>query len=127
MMNTKSLIYVVAMILLVGLSTCNKAEDFEDDVFMVTYLRPSDGCPAGPLIQFQQKDVPRFKHFLAAGHADNYTGNGSPVSAINLNSIYDSGQSLAIKIRQPIGEEHPFCTANLMWYSSIYVLEVVKK
>ncbi|MFC3196339.1 hypothetical protein ACFOET_01810 [Parapedobacter deserti] len=123
----KTTVFVFAWLLLFVLASCEKRDQqFEEDVFRVTYLRPSDGCPSGPLIQFREKDAERLKHFLPKGHPEEHAHYG-PISATNLDNTYNAGQSLVIKIRQPIGNEYPFCTANIPWYTSVYVLEVQTK
>ncbi|WP_257666083.1 hypothetical protein [Parapedobacter tibetensis] len=91
----KLLSFIFVATLLFTLPSCEKKDSvFKENAFRVTFLRESDGCPAGPLVQFKAKDIGRLKQFLPGGYTENYTGSGI-ISAINLGSTYDPGKPLS--------------------------------
>ncbi|WP_257667312.1 hypothetical protein [Parapedobacter tibetensis] len=114
----RKLLFAIISILFVGLQSCEKSDNFEEDVFRVTFLRKGDGCPAGPLVQFEKKDIHRLTRFLP----DGYSGNGL-ISAVNLEDTYSPEQIIVIKIRRRTDDEIHFCTADIAWYAGIHVLE----
>jgi|GEM_PF-1372317 len=101
---------------------CDKAEHLGDDVFRITYLGPSDGCPGGSLVRFKKKDIDRLSRLIDVEFTEEYREN-RVASAVNLTGNYREGQTVILKIGQfPPEELHP-CLANVRWYVGVFVLE----
>lgn len=101
---------------------CEKIEHSEEDVFRVTFLHASDGCPGGPLVQFAKKDVDRLAQFVHTKFSEGFM-DYRVISAVHLDASYHEGQSVVIKIRKLTDNEMHPCPANVIWYTGVYVLE----
>ena len=107
---------------LFGLQACKKEQHFEQNVFRVTFLGKSDGCPSGSLVRFEKKDIDRLEQFVHNEFSDGFS-DFRVVSAVNLKGTYREGQSFTMKIRKFTDDEAPFCLAHVPWYVGVYVLE----
>lgn len=117
-----NLFFLAILSLFFTLQVCDEAEHLGDDVFRTTYLGPSDGCPGGPLVRFEKKDIDRLSRLIDMEFAEGYRER--PIaSAVNLTGNYREGQTVILKIGQFPPEQAPVCLANVRWYVGVFVLE----
>ncbi len=117
----RSLAVLALFVFLATIHCCKKAEYNGDDVFRVTYLRPSDGCPDGPLVHFAESDVVRLERFVHSARGEGHQ-DGWVISAVNLENSYREGQTLVLKIRKIADDEIRVCPAYLISYTGVHVL-----
>jgi len=120
-MKLKSLKLII-LFLVFALQACNKIEHVGPDVFRVTFVGPSNGCPGGPLVRVGKNDIDRLAHLLDVTFSEGFHSQ-RVISAVNLKGSYREAQTLTVKIRQFTSDDAPICTANVPWYLGVYVIE----
>ena len=87
-----------------------------EDEFIVTYLAEKSKC-FGELVEFREEDRERISKFSGR------MVSSEKIGVLNFTGKYNKGKQIIIKVRKP--DDNIFCTAEVLWYGAVYLIEVL--
>lgn len=107
------------LLIMLFVCACDNADslDLADDEFLVVSTGEQIKC-SNYLYRFRSKDYDRLKIFLSPEPV-----KVDPIGLLNLDTAYKDTERIIIKIRKLAEDEVQPCTADVMWYNKVWVLE----